>query len=369
MAQQINILIPDGESTFAPLLIPCFQQMEGAHVHILSTKKKNPIKYSCYIKSFQLIERNDDWLKQIQGVVNELNIDMIVPVTEEVVRFFIQHQHEFENTNIIALPSLESFDIGVNKQKLNTFCLEHGVMVPKSYVVNEINSTTFNLSSIQYPVLIKPLISEGGGGIVRLDTKQLLGEYIKASKIENHFIQEYINGYDIDCSVLCKNGTIVTHTIQRGNLLASSPYKQQLGVHFLNNENVLKEVATLMKALNWSGIAHVDLRYDKKTNTYKVIEINARFWGSILASLNVGVNFPKLLIELSQGKNVEFQNYKKEEYLQLKGLFKLFKQKPLMLFKFKYIFNNTDVKYAFKDPLPTIYKDFYWLQRIFFKPN
>lgn len=367
MAQRINILIPDGESTFAPLLIPCFQQMEGAHVHILSTKKKNSIKYSRYIKSFRLIERKDDWLEQIQHFVNELNIDMIVPVAEDEARFFIQHQHEFENTNIIALPSLESFDIGVNKQKLNTFCLEHGVTVPKSYVVNKINSTTFNLSSIQYPVLIKPLISEGGGGIVRLDTKQLLGEYMKESIIENHFIQEYINGYDIDCSVLCENGTIVTYTIQRGNLQASTPYKQQLGVHFLNNENVLKEVATLMKALNWSGIAHLDLRFDKKTNTYKVIEINARFWGSILASLSVGVNFPKLLIELSQGKNVDFQDYKKEEYLQFKGLFKLLKQKPLLLFKFKYITKNTDLKYFFNDPLPTFYKAYYSIERKFHK--
>lgn len=367
MAQHINILIPDGESTFAFLLIPCFQQMEGAHVHVLSTKKKNPIKHSRFIKSFQFIKSKDDWLKQIQHIVKERNIDMIVPVAEDEARFFIQHQHEFENTKIIALPSLESFDIGVNKLELNTFCLEHDVTVPKSYVVNQTNIETFNVNIINFPVLIKPLNAEGGGGILKLDTQQLLSDYLNGSIDEKLFIQEYINGYDIDCSVLCKNGTIVTHTIQRGNLQASTPYKQQLGVHFLDNENVLKEVTTLMKALNWSGIAHLDLRYDEKANNYKIIEINARFWGSLLASLNVGVNFPQLLVELSQGKNVEFQDYKKEEYLQLKGLFKLLKLKPLLLFKFKYITKNTDLKYAFKDPLPTFYKAYYWIERKFHK--
>jgi predicted ATP-grasp superfamily ATP-dependent carboligase len=265
----------------------------------------------------------------------------------------------------VWLPSLKSFDITTNKLKLNLFCVEHKVIVPKSYVIKLSNNSTFNFNNINYPVLIKPLRSEGGGGIVRLDSQLLLVKFVKDSLKKDLFIQEYVTGYDIDCSVFCLNGKILVYTIQQGNFQASTPYKQQLGVSFLDNDEVLLEVTNLMKALDWSGIAHLDLRYDQKANNYKVIEINARFWGSLLASLNVSVNFPKLLIEQTLGKPIIFQNYRKESYLQLKGLSKLLKQNPLMLFKLKLISTNTDLKYVFKDSLPAFYKIFYWFQRKF----
>jgi predicted ATP-grasp superfamily ATP-dependent carboligase len=265
----------------------------------------------------------------------------------------------------VWLPSLKSFDITTNKLKLNLFCVEHKVIVPKSYVIKLSNNSTFNFNNINYPVLIKPLRSEGGGGIVRLDSQLLLVKFVKDSLKKDLFIQEYVTGYDIDCSVFCLNGKILVYTIQQGNFQASTPYKQQLGVSFFDSDEVLLEVTNLMKALDWSGIAHLDLRYDQKANNYKVIEINARFWGSLLASLNVSVNSPKLLIEQTLGKPIIFQNYRKESYLQLKGLSKLLKQNPLMLFKLKLISTNTDLKYVFKDSLPAFYKIFYWFQRKF----
>ena len=62
-----------------------------------------------------------------------------------------------------------------------------------------------------------------------------------------------------------------------------------MGVEFLYEDKLLKSVMILIKPLNWSGITHIDMRYDEKTNNFKVIEINPRFWSSIEASLFAGV--------------------------------------------------------------------------------
>ena len=63
MANLLNILIPDGESTFALLLLPCLSQIENGTIYVLSTKNKNPIKHSRYVENYQLVKSKENWLK------------------------------------------------------------------------------------------------------------------------------------------------------------------------------------------------------------------------------------------------------------------------------------------------------------------
>ena len=55
MGNRLNILIPDGESTFAFLVIPCLAAYNEANITVLSRKNRNPLKYSRYIKHYKYI--------------------------------------------------------------------------------------------------------------------------------------------------------------------------------------------------------------------------------------------------------------------------------------------------------------------------
>jgi glutathione synthase/RimK-type ligase-like ATP-grasp enzyme len=361
MKKHINILIPDGESTFTLLVIHCFSFYKNLKIHVLSSKKRNPVKASKYVKYYKLYsEKSDDnWFSIVNNEVEKLNIDIIVPIAETENRFWIVNKSKLNKAKIIALPKLEAFDIAINKKKLNTFLFEKEICAPNSVFIKDI----FELSkteSIGFPVLIKPLDEAGGDGIVRFETYDQLQNYFNVNNIgKGVFVQKYIKGYDIDCSVLCSNGDVLTYTIQKGNMQASTPYKQQFGVVFLENEKVLKVVKDIMKALDWSGIAHVDLRYDEVDNDYKPLEINARFWGSIDASRSVGINFPYMAIQNTLGKNLEFIDYEYKSYLSYKGLLK----RPSLLFNPKFLSLQTDVKNNLLDPFPFVYKTMYWFAR------
>lgn len=365
-SNRLNILIPDGESTFAFLVIPCLADIPNADIHVLSSKPKNPIKHSKYIASFSVNNTKDykSWLEHIQGVIIEKSIDVIVPIAEIEVRFFIQHKAQIDCA-IIPLPELEAFDIAINKLKLNSFCVANDIPVPHSVYVEDGIEKVSTLKNLRFPIIIKPLDAEGGGGIVKFESHQGLEKHLQEHKIQTYFLQEYVQGYDIDCSVLCDNGAILTHTIQKGFLEADTPYQQQLGIAFLKNDEVFNVVKALMKALQWNGIAHVDLRYDEADKTYKVLEINARFWGSLEGSRHVGVNFPKLCIDKTFGQAVDFVPYTYEPFLQLKGIAKRIRQQPKHLFDFNFIKRHTDFKQALKDPKPMLFKTWYWLQRKF----
>ena len=50
----------------------------------------------------------------------------------------------------------------------------------------------------------------------------------------------------------------------------------------------------LMQALKWSSIVNIDFIYDENDKQAKILEVNPRYWQSLLGSLFAGVNFPYL---------------------------------------------------------------------------
>lgn len=367
MTLQRNVLIPDGDSTWALAVIQCLSQVEGYKLFVLSNKKRTATKFSKHTSYYKYYQRPQDesWLEIVNSEIEANAIDVIVPIAETEVSFFIRYRERIsKSTSVIPLAEIKDFEIAINKRKLSDFAKTNNIPHPKSFLITSETDKQEILSQIRFPVLIKPMTLKGGDGIEKIDSIFRLQRAFETLSLPQ-FVQEYVEGYDIDCSVLCLNGTILTHTIQKGNLKGHSHYAPQLGFDFIKNEGVLKVVRETMSKLNWSGVAHLDLRYDTNTNDYKLIEINARFWGSVEGSEKSGINFPDLAIQLATNGTIEAQEFEPISYMRLKGVLKTIKRRPGFLFKSKYLMNNTEVKSFLKDPLPTMYKFREWLGRRF----
>jgi predicted ATP-grasp superfamily ATP-dependent carboligase len=169
-------------------------------------------------------------------------------------------------------------------------------------------------------------------------------------------VQPLIAGYDIDCSVVCKDGKVLAYTIQKGIVSPKEQFRAAIGIEFLHNEEVISVVRRMMQLLNWSGVAHIDLRWDNDAKEIKVIEINARYWGSILGSLKVGINFPELAIQLSKGESIPTLEFREERYFMGKSpIGKLMKNEARL--------KDTSLYYSLKDPGPVISEYFDKLSR------
>jgi predicted ATP-grasp superfamily ATP-dependent carboligase len=57
----------------------------------------------------------------------------------------------------------------------------------------------------------------------------------------------------------------------------------------------------LLARLGWQGVAMVEYKIDAATGTPYLMEINGRFWGSLQLAIDAGVDFPRLLMEVSAG--------------------------------------------------------------------
>jgi hypothetical protein len=164
-----------------------------------------------------------------------------------------------------------------------------------------------------------------------------------------------VPGYDIGLSVLCRDGEILAYTIQRG--LVAERHGSLRALEIIKHDAVLQIGQELVSALGWSGVAHIDLRHDSRTNEPTIIELNARYWGSLLGSLVAGVNFPYLACLAAQGIAFPVPDYNLTKFaytmIALKeGVRWLFGKNTLKGFSFR----ETGLRFFLSDPLPEFLK-------------
>ncbi|KAA5825609.1 ATP-grasp domain-containing protein [Algibacter amylolyticus] len=359
-SKNISILIPDGEAPVLMIVLNCLSEIKRVKIHVMSDDADIPMKHSKKVYKFYYrpkTESDVDYISNINDITENQDIDLIMPIFEHSIRLITKYKDLIRLPNKLALlPSHSNFEKAINKGTLTEYLKTLGLPYPKSQVIAE--GLTPDLSKVDYPILIKPIESPGGGlGIKVFKEESEFLEFLNSndSKI-NYLVQDYIEGYDIDCSVLCKNGEVLAYTIQKPNMFGGNKFAPQISFKFVKQDDILNQVKTLMKSLDWSGVAHLDMRFDEKAKNFKVVEINPRFWGSVEASLFAGINFPYLYYLSSLNKPFETPDYKLIDFMLLKGLVKSIKRDKSQLLKLKFIFNNTPIKYMLSDLKPTIYR-------------
>tara|TARA_R110000744_G_scaffold319708_1_gene425982 strand:- start:70 stop:1134 length:1065 start_codon:yes stop_codon:yes gene_type:complete len=308
----MNVLITDGESDHALNILHCFRKRRDLKIFILSNKRHPIAKFSRHYNKFQFHSCASDsvFVKYIESYVLENNIDMLFPVDEEGIQLIALHKIRFEKScNIALIPEYEiSLKVSDKWSFYNTLkCTS--VKMPDTFLIDDVNNKSF-------PLILKPRKGKSGSGIHLINnTKQLNSLNIIAS---TYIAQSYINGYDIDCSFIAKKGNIIAIIVQKplkkNNDLDFGPSKN---IEILHNKKIKELIKTVVKELAWDGVGHADLRYCSDTDTFNLIEINPRYWSSILASLAAGVNFPLLAIEHKKDILITSEKYRKLNYLSI----------------------------------------------------
>lgn len=365
MKNSFSVLIPDGESLLAVYVINCLCLVNNIKTYVLGDTKKLAVKYSRHVHHYSYYPKTDnplDWITRINKEVETFKIDLVMPISEVGLETVIKYKKNLSQNKLVILADITNFQMANNKRLLAEHLSVYNIPHPKtSKWSTDISAQT---KVLNFPIIVKPIEDTGGGkGVVLIKDEKEFSIYAQSNTdAKERIVQEYIVGYDAGCSVLCKEGSILACTIQKAVMLEKDPFKATLEAEFFYDEGLMNTVTQLMKSLNWSGIAHIDLRFDQNSNSFKVIEINPRIWGSLNASMAAGVNFPHLHCMASFDQAFEVPEYDHIRFLNLKGLFlKIFKN-VLTLFKFKYILNQTEMKFVVNDPSLIFWKYFLIIQ-------
>lgn len=363
ISTHFSVLIPDGESSHALPVLRCLGQIKNIRTIILSENLHAPVRFSRYAAQFLSYENNEGnsgRLAAIIKIAKQTKPDIILPVDEPTIRLLAGHKETLSKFATLApIPDCNSFDVAADKWLLAGWLRTHNISHPHTILYQTEDESKEALSGIPFPVLIKPRHGGGGKGIKYFDDPTVFANYCKENIPPEEFIvQSFIEGYDIDCSVICKEGEILAYTIQKGFMSGTYRFSIPAGVEFIDDESTYSIVAELVKKFNWSGIMHFDLRYDEQDKQLKVIEMNPRFWGSLLASTFAGVNFPYLACLAGLNSKLPETIVKRKRVVHPKATLSIL-AKRLMPGKQKDLyFDHTIMEFILKDPMPAIYSEF-----------
>jgi predicted ATP-grasp superfamily ATP-dependent carboligase len=359
-----SVLIPDGESWLSYSVQSCLAQIPGLEVIVLSSNTLDPMRFSRYTHQFYSYAQNGNGdeakLAAIFDTVKRTKVDVVLPVDTQTKRLLSTHRESLQAlTTVAPIPDVEAIDIASNKWLLAKWLQKHQLPCPATILYRADHMFEHALNVLSFPVLLKPTqqvgeVGIGGRGIQIFDNPSALLEFCRNNAEVEYVVQSFINGYDIDCSVLCRNGKIEAHTIQKGFMGGRSRFDPPAGIDLLHDDKTYDVIKALVAKMNWTGIAHFDLRYDEQDQQVKVIEINARFWGSLFGSFCAGVNFPYLTCLAGLGQAVPKTGFQPLRYVNGDAAVRILYQRFIGKRQAGTCFDHSALDFMIKDPLPKV---------------
>lgn len=248
-------------------------------------------------------------------ILKEQKFEVLFPVEQETLLLISKHEEKFTRYVKVPLTNFDSLVKASDKAFLMHFASNQGIPCPKTYFVNDLDELREISKTLDYPVVIKPSTRSGAWGVTYANTPaELLSKYTALHTVlgEQPLVQEYINGIGYGVEALFND---------KSQLRALVVHKRLREYPITGGQSTLRETVRapeiqslgvkLLKALKWRGVAMVEFRRDIRDGIPKLMEINPRFWGSLSLAMAAGVDFPKLLYDMTLNGDVKpALNYK-----------------------------------------------------------
>ena len=247
-----------------------------------------------------------EFVRTLFQAARDKGIDLIIPVTDEVILPLSEAHAQFDGICRLALPEVAALEIVTNKLKTLELAMLLGVPVPGTCLVQTAQEACERVSELGWPVVLKPQIS-------RLYRDQAAIEAFAVCYADNpERLVEQMRRFEGRCPVLLQEytkgiGQGVELLMYQGRPLAAFQHKRLREVPVNGGASALREsvqldpvlydyAVRLLNALNWTGLAMVEFKVGQ--GGAKLMEINGRVWGSLPLAVHSGMDFPARLVGL-----------------------------------------------------------------------
>lgn len=261
------------------------------------------------------------FVQDINRYSREFAADSVLPTSEAAILACNQYRRELGCVPIIPLER----EIEMIFSKTNTLAVAKsvGIAVPKTVQITSQNTSAMDSIDLDFPVAIKcdssEIMSSG-----RASTSQKTAYAFNRNDLEKEclsrlasgqsvLLQEFIDGYGVGISGLFAGGrpvALLGHRRIRESNPCGGPSAVAETIEI--EPRLLEQTSALMEKTGFTGPAMVEFKVNHRNGQPYLMEINGRFWGSILLASAAGLDLPYLYWKMLNGMEIlpEEKRYK-----------------------------------------------------------
>jgi len=239
---------------------------------------------------------------------------LLFPTRDHDLHFIRTHRAQLEEHYELPLAHNAVLDRVLDKEQLFALARELGVPCPHTLYVRRIDELQGALNSVSFPCVVKPVSASqwrkpgiweavGMRKAVIIETRAELETFYERVAAHDPLVclQDYIPGDDSALAILgayfdSDTGSRAWYTARK---LLQYPAFAGTGVAVRSCAvpEIVAPSMQLLDALNYSGPAEIEFKYDPRHGDFKLIEINTRFWDQHALGAACGVDLVAALIE------------------------------------------------------------------------
>lgn len=208
----------------------------------------------------------------------------------------------------VALPPPESFETASDKARTAAAARAAGVETPRERAVADLAGARAALAELGAPMVLKSAREEGRKAlryVRRAEDLEAAFDAVRAISTGGVLAQERVAGEGYGFSALYWHGRRVRHFMHRRVREWPPSGGTSACAESVPEAPELERAGTaLLDALKWHGVAMVEFKGALAPGELKLMEVNAKFWGSHDVALAAGVDFPGDLVALLEGRAI-----------------------------------------------------------------
>ncbi len=231
---------------------------------------------------------------------------VLMPIHKETY-LIAHHRERFEPHIRVPVPQIKHIKQVHNKGTLAAYAMLQDLPIPKTWIPENLTHFESIASDVKLPAFVKLRESASGVGIRKVKTYDELVstykefvEYFKLKEKDYPIIQQAVPGNDYCVTTLFDHGKMVASMTYRG--LRAFPAERGATVmrETVEAPEMEKVAAELMDSIGWHGVAELDFRWEGTPEALpQLIEVNPRFFGGLIQSVESGWDYPWLLFQLA----------------------------------------------------------------------
>jgi predicted ATP-grasp superfamily ATP-dependent carboligase len=259
-------------------------------------------------------------IEQIREIAAKHSAKWLLSISEVDLLLLNRYRSDLERDLQLLVPRDEQLSIVLDKEACLEVAGEVGIATPRSVQIESLQELAGIEDRLSFPVVLKWSDPNGVAPLLRDASVELEKAEYAASKEELSrmlskyaslgvfpLIQEYCPGTGLGQMFLTLNGDVLVE-FQHERVLEWPPEGGSSAicrsVPLERHAQLRTRSRDLLRRLNWTGVAMVEYRFDRATESYVFMEINGRFWGSLPLAIAAGVPFAAGLVETAgQGES------------------------------------------------------------------